>query len=109
MTMISYYKDTIKDALFPKKKGVITKRNKFLKAVEPPAMSAGEVRKLREKLSLSVSVFACVMNVSPKTVEAWEAGTNEVGGSALRLMDIIKKNPDIILESGALDDRTAFM
>ena len=101
--MSTYYKDTIKDALFPKKKGVITKRNKYL---EPESMSATEIKKLRDKLSLSVSVFASVMNVSPKTVEAWEAGTNEIGGSALRLLDMIKKNPDIILECGALDDKT---
>ena len=105
--MSTYYKDTIKDALFPKKKGVITKRNKYLVSVEPESMSATEIKKLREKLSLSVSVFASVMNVSPKTVEAWEAGTNEIGGSALRLLDMIKKNPDIILECGALDDKTA--
>ena len=105
--MSTYYKDTIKDALFPKKKGVITKRNKYLVPGEPESMSATEIKKLREKLSLSVSVFASVMNVSPKTVEAWEAGTNEIGGSALRLLDMIKKNPDIILECGALDDKTA--
>ena len=105
--MSTYYKDTIKDALFPKKKGVITKRNKYLVSVEPESMSATEIKKLREKLSLSVSVFASVMNVSPKTVEAWETGTNEIGGSALRLLDMIKKNPDIILECGALDDKTA--
>ena len=105
--MSTYYKDTIKDALFPKKKGVITKRNKLLVPVEPEKMNASEIKKIREKLSLSVSVFASVMNVSPKTVEAWEAGTNEIGGSALRLLDMIKKNPDIILECGALDDKTA--
>ena len=105
--MSTYYKDTIKVALFPKKKGVITKRNKFLVPVEPEIMNASEIKKIREKLSLSVSVFASVMNVSPKTVEAWEAGTNEIGGSALRLLDMIKKNPDIILECGALDDKTA--
>ena len=105
--MSTYYKDTIKDALFPKKKGVITKRNTFLVPVEPEKMNASEIKKIREKLSLSVSVFASVMNVSPKTVEAWEAGTNEIGGSALRLLDMIKKNPDIILECGALDDKTA--
>ena len=101
------YKDAIKNKKKKKKKGVITKRNKYLVPVEPESMSATEIKKLREKLSLSVSVFASVMNVSPKTVEAWEAGTNEIGGSALRLLDMIKKNPDIILECGALDDKTA--
>ena len=105
--MSTYYKDTVKDALIHKKKGVITKRNKYLVPVEPESMSATEIKKLREKLSLSVSVFASVMNVSPKTVEAWESGTNEISGSALRLLDMIKKNPDILLECGALEDKTA--
>ena len=105
--MSSYYKDTVKDALFPQKKGVITKRNKYLQPVIPEKMSGAQIKKLREKLSLSVSVFASVMNVSSKTVEAWEAGTNEIGGAALRLLDMIKKNPDILLECGALDDKTA--
>ena len=105
--MSSYYNDTIKDALFPKKKGVITKRNKYLKPSPPEEFTSRDVKKLRERLSLSVSVFAEVMNVSPKTVEAWESGTNDVGGSAQRLMSIIKKNPDILLEAGALEDKTA--
>ena len=105
--MSTYYKDTVKDALFPKKKGVITKRNKYLKTIEPGKISAQEAKKLREKLSLSIAVFASVMNVSPKTVEAWESGTNEISGSALRLLDMIKKNPDILLECGALEDKTA--
>ena len=97
--MSTYYKDTVKDALFP--------RNKYLKTVEPGKISAQEAKKLREKLSLSIAVFASVMNVSPKTVEAWESGTNEISGSALRLLDMIKKNPDILLECGALEDKTA--
>ena len=105
--MSSYYNDTVKDALFPKKKGIITKRNKFLVVNPPERMESDEVSKIRKKLSLSVSVFAEVLNVSPKTVEAWEAGTNEIGGSSLRLLSIIKKNPDILLECGALEDKTA--
>lgn len=102
----TYYKDAIKDALFPKKKGVITKNNKYIKVVPPLEMDKREIRKLRISLSLSLSTFAGVLNVSPKTVEAWESGTNTPSGSALRLMRIIEKNPDFLFEGGALEDRT---
>ncbi len=102
-----YYKDAIKDALFPKKKGVIAKSNKYIKAVMPKEMTKKEIKALREDLSLSLSVFASVFNVSSKTVEAWESGTNVPSGAALRLMRMIEKNPDILFETGVLEDKTA--
>ncbi len=102
-----YYKDAIKDALFPKKKGVIAKSNKYIKAVTPKEMTKKEIKALREDLSLSLSVFASVFNVSSKTVEAWESGTNVPSGSALRLMRMVEKNPDILFETGVLEDKTA--
>lgn len=103
----SYYKDTIKDALFPKKKGVIAKSNKFIKPVMPEEMSAKEIRALRLSLHLSTALFASVFNVSGKTVEAWESGVNTPSGSSLRLMRMIEKSPDILFEAGVLEDRTA--
>ncbi len=102
-----YYKDAIKDALFPKKKGVIARSNKYIKPIMPESMTKAEIRHLREELSLSLSVFADVFNVSSKTVEAWESGTNVPSGSALRLMRMIEKNPDILFETGVLEDKTA--
>lgn len=105
--MSNYYKDTIKDALYPKKKGVLAKSNKYIVVNEPKAMKAKEIKALRISLSLSISLFAGVFNVSNKTVEAWENGTNSPSGVALRLMRMIEKNPDILFEGGALDDRTA--
>ncbi len=104
--MTSYYNDIIKDALFPKKKGVVTKSNKFISVVTPAAMTASEIRALRLSLKLSTALFAAVFNVSGKTVEAWEGGTNTPSGTALRLMQIIKKNPDILFECGVLEDKT---
>lgn len=104
--MGSYYNDTIKDALFPKKKGVIAKSNKYIKVIEPEEMTKEKIRALRLKLHLSVALFASVFNVSGKTVEAWESGTNSPSGASLRLMRMIEKNPDILLETGVMEDRT---
>ncbi len=104
----SYYSDTVKDALFPKKTGVVAKSNRYIKALEPETMTAAEIRKLREKkLRLSTALFAEVLNVSHKTVEAWESGTNTPSGSSLRLLRMMEKNPDILFEAGVLEDRTA--
>ncbi len=103
----AYYKDTVRDALFPKKKGVIARNNRFIKVTEPGKMTKEEIRKLRLSLSLSISLFAAVFNVSSKTVEAWESGVNEPSGTSLRLMRMMEKNPDILFETGVLQDLTA--
>lgn len=105
--MGSYYSDTIKDALYPQKRGTIKINNKYLVPSAPKAFNAKEIKKLRVSLSLSVAVFAAVLNVSPKTVEAWESGKNTPSGASQRLLQMISKNPDIILEGGALLDYTA--
>lgn len=105
--MKGYYFDIIKDALFPKKNGVIAKSNRYINTVMPEDMKAEEIRNLRLRLHLSTSLFASVLNVSGKTVEAWESGVNTPSGAALRLMQMIKKNPDILFEAGVLEDKTA--
>lgn len=103
--MISLYKDALKDALYPKVKGTLTKRNKYLFTVPAEDMSAVEIRKLRRSLQLSVQVFADVLAVSVKTVEAWEKGTNTPSGPALRLMQAIRKHPDLLIESGIFSEK----
>ncbi|MBQ0072287.1 MAG: helix-turn-helix domain-containing protein [Spirochaetales bacterium] len=105
--MNSYYKDAVKDALYPKRKGVISKRNKYLKVTPVAPMNKEEIHRLRLELQLSVALFADLLNVSPKTVEAWEAGTGNPSGSALRLMRMAQKNPDILMDGGAVIDLTA--
>lgn len=105
--MNSYYKDAVKDALYPKRKGVISKRNKYLKVAPVAPLTKEEIHQLRLDLQLSVALFADLMNVSPKTVEAWEAGTNQPTGSAVRLMRMAQKNPDILMDGGAVVDMTA--
>ena len=99
--MISAYADMVKDALYPKKR-VLTKRNRYLKIAEPRSFSAEEIRSLRRKLRLSVGMFASLLAVSDKTVEAWEAGTNVPSGPALRLMTMIMTYPDILVDTRTL-------
>ncbi len=106
---MSIYKDAVKDALYPKKKGLITKTNKYISVREVKSLTKEEVREIRHYLQLSTSLFAEVLGVSKKTVEAWESGINRPSGSASRLMMMARKNPDILLEGGAVIDRTSMI
>lgn len=65
----------------------------------PKAMSAKDIARLRQKLNCSQSVFALMLNISPKTVQAWEQGSREPGDAALKLLAIAKKHPEILLEA----------
>ncbi len=97
--MISVYLDLVRDALYPRKRGLLTKRNKFLAVADLKEMSAEDIKKLRLSLRLSSGMFASVMGVSEKTVEAWESGTNRPAGSSLRIMNMLSIYPDILVET----------
>ncbi len=71
-------------------------RTKHVKVAPIELMSAKEVIKLRESLLLSQSIFAELLGVSKKTVEAWEYGKNSPSGSSLRMLNMIESNPDLI-------------
>jgi putative transcriptional regulator len=65
----------------------------------PKQMTKDEVISIREQLNWSQSVFAGTLNVSVKTVQAWEQGLRNPSDAALKLLSIAKKNPQILLES----------
>ena len=71
-----------------------------IKAPRPPkAMSPKDIARLRERLNCSQAVFAMMLNISPKTVQAWEQGSREPGDAALKLLTIAKKHPEVLLEA----------
>jgi putative transcriptional regulator len=71
-----------------------------IQAPQPPkAMSPKDIAHLRQKLNCSQTVFAMMLNISPKTVQAWEQGSREPGDAALKLLTIAKNHPEILLEA----------
>jgi putative transcriptional regulator len=63
----------------------------------PPTISGEQIANLRqEKLRLSQNIFASVLNVSLKTVQAWEQGRNVPCGPALRLLWLLAARPDML-------------
>lgn len=59
----------------------------------PPRFTATAVHQLRDRLGLSQGLFAKLLGVSRKLVEAWEAGTRAPSPMACRLLDAIARNP----------------
>jgi putative transcriptional regulator len=57
----------------------------------------GEVRKIRLKLKVSQAVFARLLNVPVVTEASWEVGRRNPSGAALRLLQIAKKEPEVLL------------
>lgn len=65
----------------------------------PDPVSREEIVKIRQKLNCSQSVFAMMLNVSPRTVQAWEQGAREPSDAALKLLSIADKHPEVLLEA----------
>jgi putative transcriptional regulator len=65
----------------------------------PKAMTPKDIVQIRAKLNCSQTVFALILNISPKTVQAWEQGSREPGDAALKLLTIAKKHPEVLLET----------
>lgn len=65
----------------------------------PKALSPRDIARIREKLNCSQAVFAMILNISTKTVQAWEQGSREPGDAALKLLTIAKKHPEVLLET----------
>jgi putative transcriptional regulator len=78
-------------------KGQVTRSLMTMDAPDPPPKMAGkDVVALRRKLRMSQAVFAATLNVSPKTIEAWEYGDRQPGQAALRLLQVIHHKPDVV-------------
>lgn len=64
----------------------------------PKPIKPDEIRRIRESLHASQTVFAHFLCVSPKAVQSWEQGTRRPQSTALRLLAIAKKNPQVLLQ-----------
>ena len=60
-------------------------------------MSKKEIIQLREQLNCSQAVFAHLLNVSVKTLQAWEQGSRTPSDVALKLLTIAKHHPEVLL------------
>ena len=61
-----------------------------------PAYTAADVTRTRTALNLSQKGLALALGVSPRTVEAWEAGKNVPSGAAHRLLYLLEQDHSLI-------------
>lgn len=62
--------------------------------LEPREFTPEEVLRIRENLRASQGVFAKLLGVSIKTLQAWEQGKNPPPPIARRLLDRIEADPE---------------
>jgi len=63
----------------------------------PPPMGAKDVVAVRAHLRVSQAAFARILNVSPRTVQAWETSARRPSDAALKLLAVAKKHPEVLL------------
>lgn len=67
--------------------------------VQPPrAYGADTIQEIRERMGLSQTVFARVLNASSDTVNAWEQGKRHPDGMALTLLEVAERHPGVLME-----------
>jgi putative transcriptional regulator len=62
----------------------------------PEPVTSETVKRVRDAVNASQAVFARYLNVSTKTVQAWEGGTRPVAGPALVLFRIAQHHPHFV-------------
>jgi DNA-binding transcriptional regulator YiaG len=62
-----------------------------------PTWSSREIKRFREdKMHMSQTEFAALLNVKAPTVRAWEQGLNIPSGAAARLLQALERDPDLV-------------
>lgn len=58
-----------------------------------------EILRLRSRLGVSQAVFAALLNVPKKTATSWETGARKPSGAALKLLQLVRQRPDLLLSA----------
>ncbi|MEK6285057.1 MAG: helix-turn-helix domain-containing protein [Acidobacteriota bacterium] len=66
---------------------------------EPRPRNKKDIVQLRERLNFSQGMLARALNVSPSTIQAWEAGRRTPSDAALKLLAIAEKHPEALFDS----------
>jgi putative transcriptional regulator len=87
----------LKDAIdYHRGKRVLTVRDVHL--AQPAPMRSKEIVALRSRLKVSQAAFARLLNVSPRTVQAWESNVRSPSDAALKLLHVVRRHPEVLLE-----------
>jgi putative transcriptional regulator len=62
------------------------------------AFSPARIRSIRSPLNVSQPIFAKLLYVTKDTAAKWEQGVRKPSGSALRLLEIAERRPEVLVE-----------
>jgi putative transcriptional regulator len=80
----------------------VTLRTCTIAVPEPiKPFKAKEIATIRANMQMSQPIFARVLNVPLATARSWESGRRKPTGAALRLLQLVKKSPELVLRSVA--------
>ena len=75
--------------------GKIKARTKTISIEPVPNFNATDIKRIRVELGMTQLLFAGLMGVSIKTVEAWEGGRTHPTGPVFRLLDILSAGEEV--------------
>lgn len=82
-------------------KGIALPSHKLsVKGVE--TFTPREIKQIRVNANMTQWMFACVIGVTQKSVEAWEGGRSRPDGAARRMIGLLNKNPRFADENGII-------
>ena len=67
---------------------------------EVDSFTPSEIKQTRLNANMTQRMFAMVIGVTPKSVEAWEGGRSKPDGAARRVIGLMAKNPKFADEVG---------
>lgn len=59
---------------------------------EMPEIDATGVKRIRERVRVSQSIFARYLNTSESTIQKWETGQKRPSGMAVKLLHVVSKH-----------------
>ena len=78
----------------------LTLRTRSMSLPEPiKPLRPKDVVAIRRHLNVSQSVFAVLLNVPKVTAISWEKGRRKPTGAALRLLDLVRKKPEVLQDA----------
>ena len=92
-------RDALKEGIADLRAGKKLTSRTIVRVRPATTMNEAAIKRLRKNLNMSQHVFADVLNVKPKTVQAWEQGSRRPSGVGLRLLQITKLNPKAVLSA----------
>ena len=84
------------DALKSEREGKITLQTSELEVKGPVAITAAEIRSLRESLKVSRPIFANMLRMNARTLERWEQDRSKPDQGSATLMKLIERHPETL-------------